>query len=258
MQSEHFIFNGVKSSDMDQYIVRMDSGGVQSPFFGGQDIEEEYVGSRITPYHFGTTKRPIEFTVQISPLDKEWTPQRKSEIGRWLIHDTYKEFQTADDMGKYYYAIVIEAPNFELYSNKGFIPITFRTSSPYAWSPVYVDSFDISMMSGNVIELSNLSNINVNYKPTIEIEFSGKEGELSATLRNLSNGGKEFKLTKRYKSEVVSIDNENEEMVSNRQLSNPFSGFNGDWFELVYGINRIEVLGDVKRVRTKMRFPIIQ
>lgn len=256
MQSEHFIFNGIKSIDMDQYIVRVEGGTTPSPFFGGQSISEEFVGDRITPYHFKTTKSPIEFTIEISPVDEEWTPKRRNEVGKWLVHDEYKQFQTTDDMGKMYYAIVTEAPNFTLYGNRGYIPFTFRTNSPYAWSPVYVDKFNLSNnTTSKIITMDNLSNINKNYRPIVEIELVNEETDVK--LKNLSNKGTEFSFSGLVANEIVSINNENEDIVSNRATSNPFSKFNKNWLELVYGENRIEVTGQCI-IRTKMQFPILQ
>lgn len=257
MQSEYFIFDGIKSKDMENmYSIRTTSGLVESPFFGGQDSEEEWIGSRITPYDYRTQLKPIEFTIQISPLEKEWTPQMRNAIGRWLIHREYKSFQTADDLGKYYYARCIDAPNFQLASNRGYLELTFRTNSAFAFSPIYVDEFNLSNNNtSKVIELENLSNINQNYRPIIEIQLVNSETDV--TLKNLSNGGKETKFTKLIANETVSIDNQNEIIVSSRATSNPFSKFNGEWVELVYGTNRIEVFGKCI-IRTKMQYPILQ
>lgn len=256
MQSEYFIFDGIKSSDMEEmYSVRMESGLATSPFFGGQDVEEEWVGNRITPYDYGTQLNPIEFTIQISPLDKEWTPQLRNAIGRWLVHREYKSFQTCDDLGKYYYAKCIEAPNFQLASNRGYLELTFRTNSAFAFSPVYISDYNLSdNATTRIIEMDNYSNINQNYKPKIEIQMTGST---SVILKNLSNGGKVSAFTNLSPSEIVSIDNENEFIVSDNLLSNPFSKFNRNWLELAYGINRIEVTGKCI-IRTKSQFPILQ
>lgn len=257
MQSEYFIFDGVKSQDMEEmYSVRMESGLAESPFFGGQDIEEEWVGNRITPYDYGTQLNPIEFTIQISPLDKEWTPQLRNAIGRWLVHREYKSFQTCDDLGKYYYAKCIEAPNFQLASNRGYLELTFRTNSAFAFSPVYISDYNLSdNATTRIIEMDNYSNINQNYKPKIEIQLV--DGETDITLKNLSNGGKEFKFVGLSPNEIVSIDNQNEFIVSSNPLSNPFSKFNENWLELVYGTNQILVTG-VCKLWVKSIFPILQ
>lgn len=257
MQSEHFIFDNIKSQDMEEmWLVRMESGLVESPFFGGQDIEEEWVGDRITPYDYGIQLNPIEFTIKISPLDKKWTPQLKNAIGRWLIHREYKLFQTCDDLGKYYYVKCVEAPNFKLASNRGYLELTFRSNSAFAWSPTYIDSHDLRINpTSKIITMDNLSNINQNYRPIIEIELTG--GSTGVTLKNLSNGGLNFEFVGLSPNELISVDNENEFILSNNPLSNPFSKFDGDFLELVYGVNQIEVFGKCI-IRTKMQFPILQ
>ena len=240
---------------MSQYLVHMDSGAVSSPFFGGQDIQEDRMKGKLTPYHFGTELEPIEFTIEISPLDKEWTPQLKNELGRWLVHDTYKSFQTADDLGKFYYAIVTEMPDFQMYGNHGYIPITFRTSSAYAFSPTYIDSFDMSTNETTTIkELNNLSNINRNYRPKIEFEVI--EGT-DVQIKNLSNGGEVFLFEGLSVGEIISVDNENEVVISSLFGSNPFSKFNKNWLELVYGTNQLEITGKIK-LWVKSQFPILQ
>lgn len=257
MESIHFKFNEITSASMGQYSIRINGGGVESPFFGGQEIIELQKNDRITPFHFGTKNSPIEFTIEISPLDEEWTPERRREIGKWLIHDTYKPFQTADDLSKFYYAIVTSAPNFELYSNKGFVPFTFRTNSAYAWSPIYVEDYLITenVDGDKIIKINNRSNINKKYYPIIEVALLNDTTDFE--LINLSNGKQSFKFTDLHQNEIVSIDNENELIVSNLPFSKPFEGFNRKWLELVEGINYIKVLGECE-IRTKMQFPILQ
>ena len=278
MQSEFFIFDGIESSEMEQYLIRMSSGGVSSPFFGGQNIQEGNMRNKVIPYLFGTETKPISFTIEITPIDangakKKWTPQLKREIGRWLIHDTYKPFQTSDDLGKIYYAMVTEAPNFQLYDDEGHIPFTFRTNSPYAWSPIYLEEHDLSTNSGTrIIYMENRSNINTNFLPIIEIQLMG--GNKNVKLENLSSGAKPFEFIDLQANSMVSVDNENEVIRgaspvygtgSNADviidflptIDSPFAKFNGGWLELVYGVNTIRVTGRCK-IRTKMQFPILQ
>lgn len=269
MISEYFIFNNVKSSDMEQFIVKTGSGGVKVPFFGGQTVQEETVPGRITPYHFGTTKDPLEFTLEISPLDKEWTPKRKSQLAQWLIHDNYKPFQTADDLGKVYYVIATKAPEFELYGNKGFVEITFRTNSAYAWTKNFIEDYNLSepdseVDNTSVITINNLSNIGAPFYPKLYVELTGEDlgGEENRwksrdlKFKNLSNGGNEMCFKGLELKEGLFIDCENEIVESGKEMSKPFTKFTGQWLELVYGENRIEVTGKCT-LRTEMQFPIL-
>lgn len=268
MESEHFIFDGVKSSDMGLMSVRMSSNTfVETPFWGGADIKEELSHKKITPYFYGVQRKPIEFKIQCALMDsngdvKQWTPQDRSRIARWLIHDEYKEFQTVDDLGKRYFAICTNDVNLNLINTRGYIELSFKTNSPYAWSPIYVDKFDLSNNEATtIIELENKSNVVKEFNPLIEIELVN--GETNIELKNLSNSGKAMRFEGLYSNEVISIDTQNKIIKSNLQGSNPFSKFNTGtynkryWLDLVYGINQISVNGKCI-IYTKMRFPIAQ
>lgn len=257
MQSEYFIFDGIKSTDKEDMLsVRIEGGFIETPLFGGQDIEEEWIGGDDSSADYGVSMSPIEFTLKIMPLDKEWTPQLRYEIGKWLIHKDYKSMQFTDDLGKIYYCKCVSAGNLYTMGNIGYLELTFRTNSPYAWSPIYIDSFDLSNNDGvEYIKLKNMSNIGKNYRPIMEIELIGNETNIS--IKNISNKGEMFVLSGLATNEVVSVDNKNEYMVSNRATSHPYTKFSGDWIELVYGENRLEVKGRCK-IKTKMQFPIIQ
>ncbi len=265
MQSEHFIFDGVKSSDMGIYLISVDSGLISSPFFGGQSPEGEWVQGKSTAYHYGINKEPIEFTIQISPLEKEWTPQLRNKVGRWLIQDMYKPFQTADDMGKTYYAMCTDAPNFELAHNRGYLELTFITNSPYAWSPIYIETFNLLNDTTKIIELDNMSNVTKYHYPKIEISLLNLDGSATNTkqvkIRNLSDGGRELILGVKNDlvgNEVISMDCENEIIkTANPIHSNVFSKFNRNWLRLVYGKNRLEVNGRCS-LKLKLQYPILQ
>lgn len=262
MESQYFIFDGIPSSEMDLYIMRIDhSGFVETPYWGSSKIREERLSKRLSPYLYGVDRDPIEFTVQFVLADsnfqpKIWTPQERYKIAKWLIHDTYKEFQTSDDLDKRYYAIVISDTDLNLINSQGYIEVKFRTNSPFAWTDVETKEFDLSSnTTSTTIQIENKSNVVAIYKPKIEIQMMG---DTSVTLKNLSNNSTEFKFVDLRTNELVSIDNENELVLSNYPINiNPFDNFNREWLELVQGINEIEVFGRCK-LWIKTQFPIAQ
>ena len=73
MESEYFIFDNVKSTDMDIYIIRMDSGLAKFHFWRNR-YEEKQTRSRIAPYILVHKKSQYNLLLQISPVDKKWTP----------------------------------------------------------------------------------------------------------------------------------------------------------------------------------------
>ena len=254
MQSEFFIFDGINSSDMGLYNVRMQSGLVENPFMGSKDTIKTKVPTKDIPYFHGVNKDVIQFTLQFSLLDEEWTPEKTHEIARWLLHDTYKSFQSADDLGKYYYVICVNGENLYKANNKGYVELTFESNAPYAFSPIYLNEYDLSDNTTiDTIQIENRSDLNDYYYPTVEIELQGTTTDI--TLANLSDGGREFSFTGLSTGETISVDNENKYIVSDVPAVYRFSEFNKNWLRLVYGINQIEVTGEcIITVRTQ--YPI--
>lgn len=268
MESQFFIYDGVKSSDMDLHIMRIDhSGFIETPYTSSVDIKQEKVTKKHTPYFFGVERDNIEFTVQLVLMDKynqpkKWTPQDRYKIARWLFHDEYKEFISSDDLGKRYFCIATSDSNLNLINTQGFLEVTFTCNAPYGFSPMYIEPFDLTgNTTTRIIEVENRSNIIKRYRPKLEIEYPNRTGFPETTdiiLRNLSDGGREFKLTDVKKGEIYSFDNENRIIKSSRVINlNPLTHFNRNWLELTYGVNQIEIIGKCN-VWIKSCFPIIQ
>ena len=140
--------------------------------------------------------------------------------------------------------------------------VTFTCNAPYGFSPTYVESFDLTgNTTSTTIEIENRSNTIKRYRPKLEIEYPNMAGFPKTTdiiLRNLSDGGREFKLTDVKKGEIYSFDNENRIIKSSRVTNlNPLTHFNRNWVELVYGVNQIMIIGRCN-VYFKSSFPIIQ
>lgn len=266
MQSEYFIFDGIESSEMGLYIVRMDSGFIENPFTGGKTLKQEMRKNSVRPYFYGVEKSVLEFSLTLALLDdelqpKEWSAEQRMTVARWLLHDTYKSFQTNDDLGKIYYGIFTDATNIFTVNNTGYLEITFTTNSYCAWSPVIYSVFDLwnNPVEGTIVEIENISNINKLFLPKIEIEMKEASGELyDVQLINISNNNKEFSFTGLRYDEIISVDNENGIIISSYPIHiNPYGSFNKQWFELVYGINQIKIIGKCK-VTFESQFPIIR
>ena len=267
MESMHFIFDGVKSYDMDLRIMRIDhSGFIGTPYFGGASINESVSRKRVSPYFYGVEREPIEFPpLQLVLVDrygrpKKWTPQERNRIAGWLLHDTYKSFQTSDDLGKYYYVIATSDTDLELINTQGYMEVVFRTSSPYAWSPMYTEIFELSNNTGTqIIELENKSNISLPFRPKLDIEPVGSTEIIE--IRNLSNNGQTFKLKNLINGEIIGVDCENKIIKSNKIGENAFKKFNvGEtryWLDMVRGVNRFEVKGKCN-LRFRLQYPIAQ
>ncbi len=261
MESQYFLFDDIKSTDMGLYLVRFDTGFVETPYWGGQDIIEEQIAGHDTPYFYRVQRTPMEFTVQfvladVNMIPQKWTPQKRSEIARWLLHDTYKPFQTADDLGKIYYVVCTNPNNLYLMNTEGYIELTFRVNAFHAYTPIYISEFDLSdNTTTKIIELSNISNIQKKYYPKFEVKLVGDATSFS--FRNLSNNGLATSFSDLEPKETISVDNKNKWIISNIPLVYRYQNFNKNWFYLVEGTNYIEISGAIK-VAFKSQFPIAQ
>ena len=267
MQSEYFIFDGIASADMGLYIVRMNDGFVDNPFAGGKNLKIESRRNKVNPYFYGVEKSVLEFSLQLTLLDenlqpKEWTAAERMVVAKWLFHDTYKAFQTADDLGKVYYGIFTKDSNIATVNGTGYLEVNFQTNSYCAWSPVTYSTFDLwnNTETGTIIEVENLSNVNNIYLPKIEIEMkhSDLESDLTVQLINLSNNNLDFSFTGLYYDEIISVDNENKIILTSYPVHiNPYELFSKNWMKLVYGVNQIQVFGKCK-ITFECQFPLIR
>lgn len=253
---------------MDLYIVRMDSGFISTPLTGGKSLKTEQRRNSIKPYYFGAEYEVIEFDLQLALLDNNfeplpWTPERKMKIGQWLFQNTYKPFQTIDDLGKIYYGIFTAESTAFTINEEGYLEVTFTTNSYCAWSPVITSVFDLwnNPVEGTIIEVENLSNYGDFFAPKLQIEMK-EDDEYSVdhvvTIENLSNNNQLVTVSKLRYNEIIGIDNENRLIKSANPLNlNPYENFNKEWLTLVKGVNQLKITGKCK-ITIQAQFPLIR
>ena len=256
MEHTDFIFDGQDSKDMGLKIIRLRGGMVESPYFSKTTTKKKQSISDYKPYFQGVSNETLSFKITVSPLDKKWTPVFKRKIGKWLSKKNYKEFQTYDDLSKYYYAICTDVGNLNTVDERGYIELTFETSSPYAYSPVHINNYNLL---GNDtytdIALENNSNIDDYFYP--KIEFLLDPTETSFSIENLSDNNRLFEFTGLTGGETVSVDNDRKIIITDIAETYRLANFNKNWLRLLYGENVLRITGKVE-LQIKMQFPIVQ
>ena len=238
-----FIFDNISSQDMGLFIVRIGgSSENSSPFAPAQNIIEEKKYKNHIPAFYRAEKEPLEFEIICSLLDEEFTPEKKMQLSKWLIHEEYKEFISEDNPDLIYNVISTDKIDLITFGSfKGYISIKFRCDAPWGYSSVYQNNFDLSASTlPTTITIYNYSNAVKYLYPEIEFTLSGTDTEL--TLTNLSNGGEIFEFTDLIIGEKIYTNNERKQIISDLGLYR-LSKFNKKWFRFVYGANRIEVTG---------------
>lgn len=139
--SMYFSYAGKKSSDFGIINVTIgDNMMLEEPLASSREILEESIKGSTRPYFQGMKKSPLRFSVSFAFEDRFNTAKIR-EVARWLTeHDYYQPLYFTNDLGKepekIYYALVIDEPT--LIHNglqHGYITISFRCDSPYAYSP---------------------------------------------------------------------------------------------------------------------------
>lgn len=255
MDNTTFIFDGVKSTDMGLYNIKIDSGFYSTPYVSGQDIIEDNIPNSHIPYFYGVKKKPLEFQLTFSMGNEKFTEDQKFKIARWLIKEEYCEFQITDYLGKIFNVIAVSNVEFMSGGTKeGYFQITFRCDAPWAWSPISIQNYDLSSITTpTVIELFNKSNVLQYHYPEIEFKLYGTNTGI--LLKNLSDGGREFEFTGLNVNEKIYVNNKNTRIETDAPSVYRLGNFNKKWLRLVQGVNRIEVIGQCQ-IQIKNRFPL--
>jgi len=210
------------------------------------------------PYAYISGKKynSMQFTLNLW-YDGILNETARKTIAEWLFVDNYKEFYSLDDINiKYYCMPDGKASKYITGSLEGYFTINFICSAPWAFTPLVETEFDLSMGGTTEISINNTSNIQgYIHKPEIEIEMAVMDNDV--TLINKTNDNKTTEFTGLIGgSEIVYVDNQNKIILTNQPSTYRYNNFNGVWFELLRGINLIDVTGEVI-LTVKEQYPII-
>jgi predicted phage tail component-like protein len=237
-ESIDIVYDGIQSTELGGIQISDDSGLFTETFVATKSIREEKIRGRDEPYFFGVEREPISFPLSFY-FDEELSDKKKREIARWLDKDYYKPLYSVNDPHRIYYAMCVEdSEHIHNGIEMGYVTLNFRTSSPYAYSPVYFDSYDLSENISNGTEITFVNNGDLECKPVLEIHML-EEGDLS--IVNYSHEGLEFKFTDLKKDEVLTVDCSSEEIDSN--IDYRFDNFNDNYLSFVRGNNYLKVYG---------------
>jgi len=135
-----FSYDGKKSVDFGIINVNLSPGMLEETLAASRELREQTVRGRDKPYFEGIKKEPLRIDVSFAFEDR-FNTARLREITRWLTeHSYYRPLYFTNDLGrepeKIYYAVVVDSPT--LIHNglqQGYVKLSFRCDSPYAYSP---------------------------------------------------------------------------------------------------------------------------
>lgn len=252
--STEFTYDGIKGSDRGLYLVKTNSGMIESSFGYKRENKIEQINDNIFSYGFDT--EPLRFEITLAKIKEDdllWDYKTRRDVVEWLFQDDYKPFVSLDNPEVIYYCKPVgDAKRFDNGLMQGYATLTMECNSSYAYSPSYIYTWDYSNCKSNIIEIENLSNVKKYYYPEIEIEMVD---DTNVEIKNLSNAGEVFKIGILKQGEIIYIDNNMQRIESNLPNTYRLGNFNKNWLRLVKGYNLLEITGNVK-ISIRCCYPI--
>lgn len=238
-ESLTFSYDGLDSSYFGLLNVNIDGGMQEEKLLATRSVNEEQA-MRPEPYFYGFTYEPREITVNVA-FKETWNEELMNSILNWLYQPYYKPLIFSDAPSKIYYAVVANDATLTHNTLKqGYMTITFRCNSPYAYTPMYtVDYLLENNTEGKIVELENTGNLRI--RPTIKFR---KIDDGDVSIINYSDGGRETKIKGLKNNEEIVIDGDNEDITTSILGGYRFNDFNYKFLDLVVGKNTIKIIGN--------------
>jgi phage-related protein len=251
LKSTKFVFDGIPSEYMGLNLIRLDSGMFDLPFVPSRNIIEEYPTNAISPYFHKSQLQTQTITMTFSTLEDNMDSEYLAKIAKWLFQNEYKEFYSIDNPDKIYYLIATNEVNFTTNgSNSGYFQIQFKSKFPYALTRQQETNYTIN--NTKTIQIYNNCNVFEYYYP--EIEFTVSSTPASILFCNLSDDSRISNFGGLSVGETLYVNNQ-KKIISSSTNNYRYDGFNKVWFRLVYGLNRITILGTIN-LTVRCQFPI--
>jgi phage-related protein len=185
-------------------------------------------------------------------FDGGWDENKIRQVSRWLFQDYYKPLSFSDNPDRIFYAMV-DSDSSLIHNglSEGYVTLSFRCDSPYAYSPVYTtEIFDLT--STTSLQLTNEGDANLYPEIWIQTTVAG-----DVTITNLTNGGATTEFTDLASNETVYLNSETEDIATDIAGLYRYDNFNNTPLVLVPGINNLTITGKVK-VQFRYQYKVLQ
>lgn len=253
-ESLDFVYDGLSSRRMGVIQVNVNGGLFEETFLPSRSIKEETIRGNDKPYFYGIEYEPLSFSISLY-VEDELSNEKLREMANWLNVDYYKPLYFLDYPDRIFYCMPVEDSQY-LHNGlkQGYINLTMRCNSPYAYSPEYISPIYTyqNNQQGTILVFNNRGDAICS--PFLYVEKIG-DGDLS--IINLNNSAREFKFTDLLDKEKLTVDNENQDIETDIPLTYRYDNFNLKYLKLTRGMNRLLVKGDCK-LQFKTRFKLSQ
>jgi len=247
----NFNFDGQSSSSFKLVHINLDNGMFEEIFAPSREIVENKVAGNPKPYFNKVELSPREFDLNLGFVE-EYTDDLIDRIIRWLFVDYYKPLYFVGKEHKVFYCMPVGDSSIVHNGLKnGYLTIRMRCDSPYIYSPMY-NSGVKDVVTHALVKLPNKGHFEI--APQISIK---KIGIGDITIKNSSDDGTPFIIKNLIDGEGIFIDCEKEIIHTDIVGKYRYDDIEGDFFNLIYGENNIEIYGDCQiefRYQYKFKF----
>jgi phage-related protein len=248
LEKLEFVYDGIPSSSMGVINVNANGGLYKEPLFASRNITEDRIQHKTKLYYQGVVKEPLSFPLSFY-IDKErlenspYSDIDIRAIANWLCQDNYKPLYFTDNPDKIYYCMPVQDINYTHagLTEQGFIELTMRCNDVYVYSPTYltqVYDYSNNPSGGTIYVFENKGDVSL--FPEIEIK---KVGNGDITITNQSNGGVIMSFVGLSDGEILYIDCENEDIISDIPGVYRYDNMHGDYLEIIRGVNNLKIEG---------------
>ena len=238
-----FIFDGIASERYGLYIYSINgSGNDSSPSGNKISLLTDKIANGYKHEILGISEdEPLEFKITFGSFNS-LTRHEVRAIHNWLRKNEYKKLQIVqpDMSGLHYNCIMHDS----VIKHIGNVPYAFEYTvtcdSQFAWEEER--TYKYPTIQDGMIRHYNDSDIPTYIRPLVKLKSSSSSN--TVTIENMSNNGWVTRINNLGANEIVTIDNEDEYIGTDRR-PNILQEFNHGWLELVPGMNELRITGNV-------------
>lgn len=244
--SENFYFNNISSKSMGIELVSFDNNTFNQIGMTYQESIDKQDSPSSTPFYINSDNKDTEeivlnlILVNNNDEAQVWDEMKIEEVYDWLVTEDFAQFISEDNLDKIYYFKVSKIVKQFTHGETGYLEVTFKPYSNYS----YIKS---TLEGNNTIIVNNLSNVDNNYKPVIELTGTGEVSIVNTTV-----GSEPFTITG-LEGKVI-VDNLFR-TVQSEDGKNLLPKCNRKWIQLTKGKNVLTVTGGTAKVICE--FPMI-
>ncbi|WP_345806673.1 phage tail domain-containing protein [Bacillus pumilus] len=247
-ESQYFIFNHIRSTDMGVANVNTDGGLQEENFLAGKTVSETFIKGRTVPIVDSITYEPYEVSLNFYVdqnikegfyKNRNLTQKKLREIASWLSVTDYSPLAFSSNLDIIYYAMPVNPIDLvHNCSEDGYVRLTMKVLPFKFGVKVASPWIDPSKHQDNIIKLDNKGDLDIPLSMEIK-----KIGNGNIKITNLSSYRNPFSFDGLMDNEIVKIDSVKEILESSVSGYECYEQSNENFIVLGKGQNRIKVEG---------------